>query len=291
MRVLIKATSIITFCFFCLSANARSLEDIQDSGQIIVAVYEDYAPYSFQKNVENRGIDVDIAREIAKGLGVSLEIMWLAPDESTEDDLRNAIWKGHMIHRNKADLMMRVPYDRAFQQKRDDLGLLVHELVHMFAPYHTESWQVAHAVSRLPELTTLNYFAYHKVGTEIDTVPHMYLSSVFGARFAKNIVQYRTTEHTFSAMQNGDVDAVMGLRSQIGYFSNMYGSKEYQVAALGFPQLGKQKWDIGMAVHNDFRALSYAAGDVISEMINNGQMAKVFAKYNAKFEIPDYYRE
>ena len=276
---------------FCMESQARSLEDVQDSGHIVVAVYENYAPYSFQEDGNARGIDVDIAKAIADDLNVELQLLWIAPDETVEDDLRNAIWKGHIIHRTKADLMMRVPYDKAFSLLRDDVGLLVNELVHMFAPYQTESWAVMHSKERMPELTTMNYFAYHKVGAEIDSVPHFYLISSFGGRFKQNTTHYKSIEETVDTLVKGDIDAVMGLRSQMHYHSHKLGSKQYPIASMGFPQMAKQQWDIGMAVHTDFRALSYAIGDVITAMLNDQRLDAIFAQYYAPLQVPKYYSE
>ena len=84
-------------------ANARSYEDIIESGQITIAVYNDYPPYSFLQDGEPAGVDIEIGKHIAKGLGVSVEWLWINADENLEDDLRNAIWKGHIITRQKAD--------------------------------------------------------------------------------------------------------------------------------------------------------------------------------------------
>ena len=280
----------MSLAFFTV-CQARSLEDVQDSGYIIVAVYENYAPYSFQENGNAKGIDIEIAQAIAQDLNVELQFIWLPPDETVEDDLRNAIWKGHIIHRSKADLMMRVPYDKAFSLLRDDVGLLVNELVHMFGPYHTEAWAVMHSQERMPELTTMNYFAYHKVGAEIDSVPHFYLMSSFGGRFKQNTTHYKSIEEAVDTLVKGDIDAVMGLRTQMHYHSQKIGSKQYPIASMGFPQMSKQQWDIGMAVHTDFRALSYVAGDVITAMLNDGRLEAIFAKYHAPLQIPKYYSE
>ncbi|MBE1288273.1 MAG: transporter substrate-binding domain-containing protein [Alteromonadaceae bacterium] len=276
---------------FCIDCQARSLEDIQESGHIVVAVYSNYAPYSFQADGQPQGIDVEIAQAIANDLNVELQLLWLTPDETVEDDLRNAIWKGHIIHRTKADLMMRVPYDKAFSLLRDDVGLLVNELVHMFGPYQTESWAVMHSLERLPELTTMNYFSYHPVGAEIDSVPHFYLISAFGGRFKQNTTHYKSIEEAVDTLVKGDIDAVMGLRTQMHYHSHRLDSEQYPIASMGFPQMAKQQWDIGMAVHTDFRALSYAAGDVIMAMVSDGRLEAIFAQYHVPLQVPKYYSE
>lgn len=92
------------------------------------------------------------------------------------------------------------------------------------------------------------------------------------------------------AMQDAKVDAVMGLRSQISHLFASLPKDEYKLSSNAFPLIGKQKWDIGMAVHNNFRALAYATGDVITELIMSGEMQKIFAKHHTIYEMPAYYQ-
>ena len=289
-RLLVGLVLLVPF-LLCKQGHARSLDDIQDSKKILIAVYDDYPPFSYQQNDKAMGIDVDIAQQIAKALDVELELIWMTPGETTEDDLRNYLWKGHIIHKLKADLMMRAPYDRAFSQKRDDVGLLVNELVHMFAPYHTESWQIVHNTENLPEVTTMAMFQYHNIGAEVDSIPHFYLTSAFAGRIRPKTSHYANNQLAFSAMEQGNIDAVMGLRSQISYLHASLDGEKYKLASNAFPLIGKQKWDLGLAVHNEYRALSYTIGDVISELTLSGKMANIFATHNTIYEKPAYYVE
>ena len=292
-RFMFSSLALLLLCCAMLThskSNARSLDDIVESGTIRVAVYNDYPPFSFTEEDEAKGIDIDIANEIARALNVSLELVWMTPGETTEDDFRNYLWKGHIIHRIKADVMMRAPNDRSFSQKRDDVGLLVNELVHMFAPYHRESWQIIHNTQTLPEVETMGMFQYHTIGAEIDSIPHFYLTSAFGGRLREKTSHYTTNALAFDAMEAGEIEAVMGLRSQISYLSQFVDSSQFKLAANAFPLIGKQKWDIGLAVHNDYRALSYEVGDVITKMVMDGKMQAIFDKYSTVYEKPPYYQ-
>ncbi|WOI39364.1 transporter substrate-binding domain-containing protein [Alteromonas sp. CI.11.F.A3] len=280
---------LVLLCWWSANVSARSFDDIVESKYINIAVYNDYPPYSYLDADTARGIDVDIAKEIAAKLSVKLILTWMTPGETTEDDFRNYLWKGHIIHKVKADLMMRAPYDRSFSQKRDDIGLLANELVHMFAPYHQESWQIIHNTEQLPEVETMAMFQYHKIGAEIDSIPHFYLTSAFGGRLRKNTTQYASNELAIDAMKKGDVDAVMGLRTQISYLSQFLDNAKFQLASNAFPLIGKQKWDLGIAAKNDYRTLAYEVGDVITEMVQTGKMADIFSQYHATYEVPDYY--
>ena len=288
-RVIFILLCLITVSALSAFGEARSLDDIKDSGLIRIAVYTDYPPFSFIENDSPTGIDIDIAREIASALDVELELIWMTPGETTEDDFRNYLWKGHIIHRIKADVMMRAPYDPSFSQKRDDVGLLVNELVHMFAPYQRESWQIIHNTHTLPEVETMGMFQYHTIGAEIDSIPHFYLTSAFGGRLREKTSHYGSNAEAIDAMKAGTVEAVMGLRSQISYLSQFVDNEQYRLASNAFPLIGKQKWDIGLAVHTDYRALSYEIGDVITRMVVEGDMQRLFDKYKTIYEMPPYF--
>ena len=111
----------------------RAYDDIIASGVLKVALYENFPPYSYRVDGEPRGVDVELARKIASGLGLEMELLWVAPDETLDDDLRNFIWKGHYLRPNVlADVMLRVPYDREFSYKQNEVGELINELVVMF---------------------------------------------------------------------------------------------------------------------------------------------------------------
>ncbi|KGJ94180.1 substrate-binding periplasmic protein [Colwellia psychrerythraea] len=273
----------------CSTAFARSYDDIIESNEITVAVYSDFIPFSYQENGQAKGIDVEVAKHIAKQLGVSLRFRWVTADENVEDDLRNNLWKGHYLKRSVADLMLRVPYDKKYSELRDDIGERVHEQVHMFAPYHTESWKIVFNTKKIDDVSTMAVFQYHDIGVEVDSIPQFYLLSVFNGRMRNRTKQFPSLASAISAMAEQKIDAVMGLRSQVSHYQQQLESPTYQLASNAFPMLGKQQWDIGMAVKSDYRQLGYAVADIVEAMISQGQMKKIFEQYNAVYQIPNLY--
>ena len=122
-------------CLPLAQAQVRPYDDIVASGVLKVAVYENFPPYSFQQDGQARGVDVDLANALAEALGLKAELIWVIPGEKLDDDLRNYIWKGHYLRpKLLADVMLRVPYDRDYTARRNDVGELVNEQVVIFAP-------------------------------------------------------------------------------------------------------------------------------------------------------------
>lgn len=288
LELLIKgAVFAALFLSFCISA--RTHDEIIESKHLIVSVYRDFAPFSYLEEGKPVGIDVDIAKLIAKSLGIDLTLRWTTADENVEDDLRNTLWKGDFNTKQKSDLMLRVPYDKAYSQMRDDIGELVHERVHMFSPYHTEIWQVAFNSERLKSVPTVAVFQYHDIGVEVDTVPAFYFTSAFRGSMTKHTKHFPSITLAAKAMFDGNVDAIMGMRSQV---SHLLANKptQFKSASNGFPTIGRQQWDIGMAVKSENRQLAYAIGDIVTRLVTDGTISKIFEKYHAVYQTPEYYK-
>ena len=276
--------------FLCATAFSRSYDDIIESDEIVIAVYSDFQPFSYVDNGKEKGIDIDLAHAIAKKLGVKLRLRWMTADENVDDDLRNNLWKGHFLNRTVADLMLRVPYDRDYALLRDDIGELVHQHVHMFAPFHTESWKIIFNSKKVESVETMAVFQYHDIGVEVDSIPQFYLTSAFQGRMRNRAKQYLTITEAINAMTESKVDAVMGLTSQISHYQGDLSKKDYPLAKNAFPMIGRQQWDIGMAVKADYRQLGYAVGDIVDDMVKTGEMHAIFAKYNVIYKLPDLYK-
>lgn len=276
-------------------AQARSYDDIIASNEITIAVYRDFPPYSFEQNGQAKGIDIHLANAIAHGLGVKLTLLWATPGETTADDLRMYLWKGNNLHTNdgtrvKADLMLRIPYDKNYAQMRDDQGLLVHEQVHMFAPYQQERWQIAYNPNKLEQIATMAVFQYHKVGVEINSAPQFYLTTAFNGRLRNNTKTYLDIRDAFAAMtQTNAVDAVMGIKSQIEWLHQQH-PKQTHISQQTYPLFDTYKWDIGMAVGNDYRQLAYAIEDILLNQLKQQHLHQWATQFGVSYQQPELYQ-
>ena len=298
MRFLLTL-SLLALCWVT-PAQARYYDDVIASRVIYIGAYKDFPPYSFEREGQPAGVDIEIGKRIAKALGVEMQVHWITPDENLEDDLRNNVWKGHYLDKddenplamkNLADVMMRVPYDREYAFKRDSLGLLINDQVVLFGPYQREQWQVAFDSEKLESVGTVAVFQYHPIGVEIDSLPDFYLTSAFGGRMRKNTHHYLNVHKAFEAMEQEQVDAVMGMRAEVDWLLHNAENQRYKLAENGFPMMGKQQWDIGMAVKHSYRQLSYAVEEVVDGLIRSGEMEQIYAGYGLRYEIPGLYQD
>ncbi len=290
MRLLVLLCWLL--CLPLAQAQVRPYDDIVDSGVLRVAVYEHFAPYSFKEDGQARGVDIDLANALAEGLGLKLELLWVTPGERLDDDLRNYIWKGHYMRPGVlADVMLRVPYDRDYSQKRNDVGELANEQVVMFGPYQRERWQVAYDSRRLPEVPSIGVFQFHPIGVELESVPSFYLTSVFAGRLSRNTHHYPGPAAAFEGMRKGEVDAVMALRGELDWLEHQAHDPQILNADNTYPNLGQPEWDIGMAVHESNRQLANAVEETLDGMVRDGRMEKLYAAYGLRYELPGLYQD
>lgn len=283
--------TVLAFWGQGVSAQVRSYDTIIAAGVIKVAVYQDFAPYSFKVDGQPKGVDVELAQALATALGVQLELMWAPPGEKLDDDLRDLIWRGSQLRDQQlADLMMRVPYDKSYTQKRNDVGELENDHVVMFGPYQTERWQVAYDRRRLEAVPSVAVFEKHPIGVEIDSVPSFYLTSIFNGQFGPSTHHFPSVEQAFGALHGGSVDAVMAMRGEVDYQMFKAADPEWALAENAYPNMGRQQWEIGMAVHESNRQLAYAIEEALETMIREGTVQKIYAGYGMRYEVPEMYQ-
>lgn len=289
-RALARVAVVIVLCFGCFNVMARSYDDIQDSGHLIVALYENFAPYSSQgEGGEALGLDVDIAKMLAKKLGVEVRWLWMRSDETVEDDLRNAIWKGRRVDRRKADIMMRVPYDRKFANGVDGYGLPRNELVVIFAPYQIERWSIARDLEKVGKERNLAIFRFEKIGVEIDSLPDSFLLGAYRGILRKNVQHYTNTSLAGDALIKGELAAIVGMHSQVVWSLGEDASK-FDIDDDGLAEMASQPWTIGIATGHEFRQLSYALEEFIETSVKDGGIAKIFSAYGLDYVAPEQYQ-
>lgn len=273
-----------------LQLSSRSLDEIQKEGNIIVALYDNFPPYSYIEDGVVKGIDVDIAKQVAKNIGVKVKWYFTGSDENLDDDLRNVIWKGHLIHKTKADVMFRVPFDYDFIRETDkSTGELNNELVVMKSPYQAERWIIVTNKKAIPEIPSLAIFKYHKIAVELDTLPDAHLGSSFRGVLQNNIKHYRDIKDALKDLEEGKINAVAALKSQAEFFLDFNKNKEKYFMSKDIPY-ARSVWDLGVAVRTDFRALSYEIDGQIETMYKKGEIKEIFNKYGVSYEKPLVYQ-
>lgn len=78
MRLWAVLLSGLLLCCAAAQAQVRNYDAIIAAGELKVAVYKDFAPYSFEDHGKPRGVDVELAQALATAMGVRLHLMGAA---------------------------------------------------------------------------------------------------------------------------------------------------------------------------------------------------------------------
>lgn len=256
-------------------AEAAPLARIKALGVLRVAVYKDNRPWSWRNDGKLIGIDADIGTALAKALGVRADLAELIADESVDDDLRNGVWKGGLLGFQAADIMLHVPFDRAFAARNDQVAIV--------GPYYRESFQFACVKGEIDCNAPPASFRGHRLAAEIDSIPDFYLMGTAGGALAKNVTHFLTGAEAVIAITDGRADAVLASRAQIESVLAERKSANIARRTMPLPALPSPGWDIGMAVKENSRNLGDAVEGILAAMVASGELKAIFERYGVTY--------
>ena len=256
------------------AVSAAPLEEIRRTGVLHVAVYKDFAPFAD----EGQGIDVDVAKALAEKMGVKAEVKAYPDADDVDGDLRNIIWRGHPLWRERlADVMMHVPVDSYLIQKNDQ--------VRIFAPYFRERIVVARNKARIPNMATLQIFTSERIGVQAETLEDRYLVGSFGGILRESVVHFKTLEAATRALIAGDVSAVMGRQTDIEAGLGKE-TPRFEITAAPAPGIATTGWELGLAVKADNPELETALAQAMASLLQDGTIAKIFERRGLTYRAP-----
>lgn len=251
-------------------AAARPLAAVKASGELKVAVYADFPPYSFEQDGRLVGIDVDAARALAESLGVRATFMVREGGENLDDDLRVNVWRGDIVERKVADVMMHVPLDRALAARNDDAFLC--------CAYFREELAVLHDTAVVPEVGSLAGFGATKIAVENDTISDFFLTSAFHGQLRNSVVRGRRFADAEEAFATGAAPALMAPRAQLEWVARRT-PRHAALALPAMPGLAKRSWTVGIAVRVDSRDLADALGAALGDLRVSGRLDAICSRY------------
>lgn len=271
---------VLLLSFQCVfTAQARPVDDVIDSGKLVVFAYSDYAPYSWDSDDGPQGIDIEIAKHFGKALGVEIEFLIRGADENFDDDLRVNIWKGDLIHGKAADVMMHAPFDREVDVRN--------EFIVLTAPYFQEQMALVFNKAVHPTVETFGRFVSKPITVELDTAGDFFLSGAFRGQLQQSVQRGRTFADAQRLYLDGTVGALLGSRAQAEWVAFQASDIESGIAQPPMPGIVRRGWPIGIAVKHDSRDLGYALGDVLTDLTESGEMQAIYAKFGVEWLPPE----
>ena len=250
IRVLSLILAVSLLLVFGGCQKYRSLDEIKQSGELIMATNAQFPPYEYYEGEEITGFDVALAQAVADKLGVTLKI-----EDMEFGSVVTSVQSG------KADIAvagLTITEDR--QQQVD----------------FSDSYITATQVIIVPEgsdITTSADLDGRKVGVQLSTTGDLYLSypEDFGIEVAADVQQYNKGSDAILDLLNGKVDAVVIDDQPAKKFVELN-----EGLTIIDEALTDEQYAIGVAKGSD---LLPVINEVIQEMKDDGSFDALLAQY------------
>lgn len=254
------------------SARAAALDSVRQRGHLTVAVYNDLPPF----NVGGQGIDVDLARALAKGLGVELSLLPFTADENMGDDLRNMVWKGHYLGYGPADVLLHVPVDRPLMQDNPKVTI--------FAPYYRERLMLARDVAQVPTMESLASFGGRPIAVAGQSLSGWLLLGADEGRWRGQLLtSSKDGCEAAKALVRGEAAGAAGTASELE--SVLGGDARFAIEPLPLPR-ARDGWAVGCAVRRESGDLAQALQAAMNQLATSGELGRMFASRKVAWRAP-----
>lgn len=278
MRAHLNACVCIALCLIgCRATSARPLDEVVAAGSLRVISYLDNPPFSFERDGEPAGIDVEIARAIAKELGVKAEVVLRMQGEKADDDVRANVWRGPLTGGGVGDIMMNVPMDREFALRNPEA---------VFGNgYFEERIVLAVDPSLAGTITSFDAFTSRKVGVQLATVADYFLMTYRDGALISNVSHHVKPEQGIREFASKEVPALLGVRSKLEYLLHEAGAGAAYIEP-DMPGIVRKSWVVGMAWKENSRDLGYAVEAALAKLAESGELARCFEKFGVSYIPP-----
>jgi ABC-type amino acid transport substrate-binding protein len=251
---------------------APALARIKTRGRLVVGIYNDMPPF----HVAGKGIDVELARLLAKALGLELTLLPFNADENMNDDLRNMVWRGHYLGYGPADVLLHVPVDPPLMQ--------ANPRVQIFAPYYRDRVVIARAVALVPQMESLAAFKGQRIAVPGQTLAGwLLIGTDSGAYREQLLTKWKDGVEAAQALQRGEVAGAAGLASELE--STLGQDPRFVIEPLPVPRM-RDGWAAGLAVKKEATDLAQALQAAVNQLTESGEIGRVFAAAQVAWRKP-----
>jgi len=242
---------------------------LRSEGVLTVAVYRDFAPFSQDSDGDWGGVDVKLARALAKRLDLGFKLLPFDAGENMADDLRNMVWRGDILHYGPADVMMHVPVDARFAAANDQALI--------FAPYYRESLVLVHDARRLPTVREAADLVGEFVGAEQGTAAASALLGAGGGALREKVKIAASPAAAMQLLFGGQTAAVLVTRAQAELALRTVANRtDYKLSRLTLNGIPPAGWVVGMAVKAENRDLAAQLEAALEQMRGSGELRAIF---------------
>ena len=237
-------------------ASGRTLAQIKHKGAVSLCANPDALPFSSDK-ADPPGFQIEIARAIAAGLGVKLEVQWIAP--RTRANLVNC------------DILLDSIDDRAVYE-----GKLL-----LSRPYQRTG--VALGVGP-KATTTISGFGDVSKGQKVGVMVNSVAQVVLGK---KGLSQspYAFEQEMLDDLATGELYGAAASPATIAYYIRQHPQAGMRLihAYDGEPELA---WKVSVSMRKADQALVDAINQVLDRMLADGTITAIYGHYGVEHRVP-----
>ena len=248
-------TTAIAAVFLSAAASAQqaTLERVKRIGVIKVCVDQDNLPYSSDKP-GTPGFDVEVAREIAKEMGLNLGYHWYATNVG-----KRAMRQ--MFAENNCDFFPGLPLEKSFEE--DNFKIVLSK------PYYTGGF--ATLVRADAPATALADAKTKGVGVQLGTYADFKL---FDKGFERKL--YKNTKEMFEAVAHKEIDAAVTPAAEGAWLVKSSGDTRLKI----LPNSEKEfLFPIAIGVRKPDADLKAVIDGILDKMNGDGRSAAIMSKY------------
>lgn len=235
-------------------AQARTLDQIKALGIISLCANPEALPYS-SDNADRPGFQVEIARAIAQGLGVSLRVDWLVPKRR--------------VREVNCDVLLDSPSDPKLYEDRRLLS----------RPYQLSGIALALAPDAPDVQSADDLRKQRKIGVMIGSLASVVIGKT-GARISPYAFQLDMLDEVGTELSAGAVSV-----PTLGYYIQQHPEKGLRAVALSAVD-AQFDWPVSVGLRNADDALRAAVDELLSKMLADGTIARIYARYGVEHRTP-----
>jgi polar amino acid transport system substrate-binding protein len=238
-----------------VNATARSLEAIRQRGALTLCAHPNALPYASKRDAVP-GFQVEIARALAKRLGVSLEQHWVI--------------NSFQYRRADCDIVLDAIADRAALA---EVGLRTSR------PYHRSG--VALAVGTKSSVASLTDLGPGlRVGVQVGSIAAMTLSK----RGVKTS-PFAFEDEIMDALAKGEIDAAAVTPAAIGWFNRTH--PDGRVRRIpAFEDDPNLNWNVAVGMISPDEKLRQDVDAALEALLADGTFARIYARYDVELQPP-----
>lgn len=253
-----RAICLVAICAAALlatSAQARTLAEVQALGAISMCAHPDALPYA-SKNPDAPGIQVEMGRAIAAGLGVALNTEWVVPRRR--------------VAAVNCDLLFDSVNDPAIYER----PLLLSR------PYQKSG--LALGLNR--EAQPIAHFSELKKGQKVGVMVNSVASVVLG-KAGVTTSPYAFQSDMLEDLEKGELYGAAVSAASLSYhiFRNPDSGLKRVNAFDGEPGL---TWEVSVGLRRSDQALLEAVNRVLEGMLADGTVSRIYARYGVEHRVP-----